>query len=301
MDEKRMVHRAALPAKVVGVPLDYGNQVQLYGVVYALKRGPAATGSKEALREAVEKKVCDMWRTWRARVVELRRLRWPRPDTENREYWLGPYLCRPSGLIVEGRLSACHLASICPFCWMRELRESWERLDGLLREVPRRADYDIIVRRIVTKGVGEPRAWFINEKDRRARDISILRQLPKRCWAGVAWTTLRGFETSGWHGDTRQVLIIPRRSNFPLWSDGATVTAERFDARPWILRREVARMGRYPGFLMFGPPEVALEAYEARSNIRTRCCFGAARSKACPKASLVSDAGQSESIATPVR
>jgi len=257
--------------------------VVLRAVIAVLAGAPRLTDLPlAARRELYRKQILHVWRLWRFRAVELSKLtpRWPEDgsDEKARRKRLGPYLCRPSGAHVEGKLYACRHEGICPFCWMRRLRRFWDRMFAAFEELQRRGPCVLILRRMARKDITDPVAWYRDQAKRRSREVAKIRRQFGADFAAMEWAELTGRSEKYWIGEFRQLWIVPASCpGLPLLSCRTLGCDERrYEAKRAILRDLVTEVGLYPDFLMKAPGHVAVAALKARQKLRTCSVMGVA-------------------------
>lgn len=118
--------------------------MQRWAVLYAVYRPPDAATLEQALSPAHRTLIVDEWvRRYTAKLVKRRRLSlellafhgWPPqvPGTyrDEMQHW---YIanCYPTFAIASPSTRTCKLRQFCPFCYAREVREIWERIDAAI-------------------------------------------------------------------------------------------------------------------------------------------------------------------------
>lgn len=153
--------------RVRKVPFGYGDQVQLSAVLRPLS-GVVRT-PREVLDATLRLRI-----RWRRQATRLSEAGWGSLGLPEPKRTLGNAISCPVAFVMtfEKKKRPCMLRTVCPFCWAREARELWLRVDdaffpplpaprkGRVRPVdagagpakaapekPARSPYDMIVRR----------------------------------------------------------------------------------------------------------------------------------------------------------
>jgi hypothetical protein len=126
--------RAYRPSySVTKVPLSYDAQIQLSAVLRAY--APWVRSTPKLIIEATAK-LCQFWRT---RAYQLALRGWiPLAGPERKSQLPNALACPPAFVMTfekmkkkDKRTDCCHLRQICPFCWARETRRYWLKLEPL--------------------------------------------------------------------------------------------------------------------------------------------------------------------------
>ena len=140
--------------RVTKVPLSYDAQIQLSSVLRAYAPW---VKSDPKLIIAATARLCQFWRT---RAYQLALAGWvPLAGPERKAQLPNALGCPPAFVMTfekmqkrDKRTDCCHLRQICPFCWWRETRRYWLKLEPLFfpRTVPRKPE------RVRTVDTGPP-------------------------------------------------------------------------------------------------------------------------------------------------
>jgi len=106
------------------VPKRYQDMVQILAVLaqyFGGTRIDKVPGQTQAIRAL-----------WRARLLGLRALGWgPLVNpTPTRNYFDLMHHCRPAFVLTDSRARCCRYGDLCPFCWARDTRDDWLRVDA---------------------------------------------------------------------------------------------------------------------------------------------------------------------------
>jgi len=109
------------------VPGRYPDVVQRLAVLAAFY------GPRAALQpERVPRQTLKLVARWRRRVMELAEAGLPGLAGDDPKVWKDRKYaldCLPAFTIVPQRTRCCRLRAVCPFCWAREVRETWLKID----------------------------------------------------------------------------------------------------------------------------------------------------------------------------
>ena len=129
-------HRPYNPKyRVTSVPLSYDAQVQLAAVLRVIY--PRVKSTPKLIIEATAR-VCQRWRI---RADQLAKAGWvPLAGSERKSQLPNALGCPPAFVMTfekserakrrdKKRTGCCHLRQLCPFCWAREVRRYWLKLE----------------------------------------------------------------------------------------------------------------------------------------------------------------------------
>jgi hypothetical protein len=241
-------------------------------------------------------------REWRDRVAELLRHGWtPAPDSDpagaaRRLARLRN--CSPPFVVAYPR-SSCGLSSLCPFCWAREAMRIWSVADAVIyppdprsRRRGERPAYGLVetVRTHRLPGTSpQLLAAFLADRVRRPpRGVPVgpffrpheIRQYPASGgYEAIAISAdARRRESGPWQVAIRQLLAVtPEHVGLlqapPYRRIRIRVTRHSEPDRRQ-LARAVARLCRYPPWLLRGDPGQVLDSLAARAGLRLGAAFG---------------------------
>lgn len=109
------------------VPRCYPDVVQRLAVLAAFFGPRAALQPERVPRQALK-----LVPRWRRRVMELAEAGLPGLAGDDPKAWQARKYaldCLPAFTIVPQRTRCCRLREVCPFCWAREVRETWLKID----------------------------------------------------------------------------------------------------------------------------------------------------------------------------
>lgn len=125
-------------------PRNYGSLVQRWSTLYAIYRPPDTATLAQAFSPAHRSLIVDEWvRRYAARLVRRRRYAmellayhgWPPQDPgalPNELRQLYSVNCYPTFAIASPLTRTCKLRQFCPFCYAREVRDVWQRIDAAI-------------------------------------------------------------------------------------------------------------------------------------------------------------------------
>ncbi len=249
------------------VPGRYQDLVQRYAVVVPL----FGTGAVEP--EPVPSLTLKLVDHWRRRVMELAEAGLPGLAGDDAKAWQARKYamnCLPTFAIVPQRTRCCRLRELCPFCWAREVRETWEKIDRAffaptggkgpsahdLIEVGR--DTSLLLRTDRNRhGQALPEGETIEALPEFFAQWIASRhgQVMKAAHLRASFQTIHiGVKEGKWSVGRRSILMIDHRAGSYGPTDPNTFRYFRHHSRPGrgAVMKAVARACRYPTFLLRG-------------------------------------------------
>jgi len=271
------------------VPRRYPDVVRRLAVLVPL------FGIQAARVEPVPRMTLKLVGRWRHRVMELAEAGLPGMAGDDPKVWKARKYaldCLPAFAIVPQRTRCCRLREVCPFCWAREVRETWLKIDKAFfaptgGKGP--SAYDL-----VEVGRDMSLSPLVN-RDRHGRvlpDDQKIEALPEvfALWAAkrrshvaeiegllASFQTIHiGFEDGKWRFGRRSILLIDHRAVPYEPSDRAAL---RYFHRSQLPNRRavllaVARACRYPTFLLRGDAGLVVRYLAARKGRKLSAMTG---------------------------
>lgn len=274
------------------VPGRYQDLIQRLAVLVPL------FGTEAVEPEPVPRLTLKLVDRWRGRVMELAEAGLPGLAGDDAKAWQARKYamnCLPTFAIVPQRTRCCRLREICPFCWAREVRETWMKIDRAFfaptgGKGPSAFD-------MVEVGRDVPLPLRVNS-DRYGRVLpegESIEALPEYFagWAAsrhglikksegllASFQTIHiGFEGGRWVVGHRSILMIDHRGVSYGPKDHSQFRYFRHHGRPdrRTVMHAVAGACRYPTFLLRGDAGLVVRYLGARKKRKLSAMTGTFR------------------------